>query len=342
MTASTTWREIAPADEDARFERYAKQLVALQVRNAERGAIGRALHHKSHGVYEATLEIDADVPAHARHGLFAKPARYEALVRYSNGSGKVAADRVGDVRGLAVKVLGVDGTKVLGDAATQDFLAIVSPATPFRTADEFVAVVWAMRSKPLALFRLIGALGPRRAISLVRTLVASLSAPPVSLASKRFYSALPIQCGPHAVRFAFTPVEPAPAAAEPLSAGADFFREALVARLQRAPIRYALSLQFFVDEARTPIEDSSIDWDEAVSPHVAVGKLVVAQQDATSARGQRLAERAEALAFDPWHALVAHRPLGGMMRARKHAYFASGQARGVAPEPTTIAALLDA
>ncbi len=331
MSPSTSWKETPAADEDARFERYAQRFVALQQRNRANGRVGRALHHKGHGIFEAKLEIAGDLPEHARHGLFAKPATYEALVRYSNGAGKIQADKVGDVRGIAVKVLGVAGDKVLGDAPTQDLLAILSSATPFRTADEFVAVVWATRSPPLALFRLLGSLG-LRAFPLVRKLVAGFKQPPASLASKRFFSAVPIQCGPYAVRFAFTPV-----ATDGGELAAGSYAEDLEARLRRGPVAYELALQFFVDEAHTPIEDASVDWD---SPYVTVGKLVIAQQDAASERGKRLAERGEALAFDPWHALVAHRPLGGMMRARKHAYFASTRTREAAAEPKSIAELL--
>jgi hypothetical protein len=330
MTPSTSWKESPEADEDARFERYAQQFVALQQRNRANGRAGRALHHKGHGIYEAKLEIFGDLPEHARHGLFARPATYEALVRYSNGSGKLQADKVGDVRGIAVKVLGVAGDKVLGDAATQDLLAILSSATPFRTADEFVAVVWATRSPPLALFRLLGSLG-LRAFPLVRKLVAGLKQPAASLATKRFFSAVPIQCGPYAVRFALTPTTVEDGQRP------DSYAEELAARLARGPIAYELALQFFVDEAHTPIEDASVDWD---SPYATVGKLVISQQDAASERGKKLAERGEVLAFDPWHALVAHRPLGGMMRARKHAYFASTQGRGATPEPKTIDELL--
>jgi hypothetical protein len=39
------------------------------------------------------------------------------------------------------------------------------------------------------------------------------------------------------------------------------------------------------------------------------------------------ASRFTRLPFDPWHALIEHRPLGNMMRARKHAYFASTKGR---------------
>jgi hypothetical protein len=326
---SKDWKEVIPADEDARFERHAAQLAQLQALSAAGAAPGRALHHKGHGGFEASLEVLGDLPAHARHGLFAKPARYDALVRFSNGASRVQKDDAGDVRGIAVKVLGVDGPKVLGTARTQDFLAILSSATPFRTADEFVAMVWAARSPALALPRVLGALG-FRGLGLLRKLLAGIGQPVTSLATRRFFSALPIQCGPYAARFAFTPVSAPDGAA---TSGPDRLRADLEARLRAGPIEYALELQFFVDEASTPIEDASVDWPEAVAPYVRVGKLVLPQQDASSEQGRALATRVEAMSFDPWHALVEHKPLGNMMRARKHAYFASTQGRSAQPEP---------
>lgn len=333
MTAaapSTAWKEAKPEGEDARFEVYAQRLATLQRGN---GGKHRALHAKGHGVFEASLVIADGLPDHARHGLFAKPARYEALVRFSNGAGKRQADKVGDVRGIAVKVLGVPGKKVLGDASTQDFLGILSSAVPFRNADDFVGVIWATRSPALALFRLLGTIGPR-AFPLLKKLLAGLKQPPAALTSKRFFSALPIQCGPYAARFAFTPSD---TTADPLPAGPDFHGEVLASRLRRGPVAYDLELQFFVDEATTPIEDPTVDWP---TPYVRVGRLELPQQDVASERGKQLSERGERLSFDPWHALVEHQPLGGMMRARKAAYFASITTRGASPEPASIAALL--
>jgi hypothetical protein len=135
------------------------------------------------------------------------------------------------------------------------------------------------------------------------------------------------------VRFALTPVS---AASAPATHGADRLEADLTARLREGPIEYAFELQFFVDETKTPIEDASVDWQESDSPYVRVGTLRLPKQDASSQRGRSVAERVEKLSFDPWHALTEHKPLGNMMRARKHAYFASTRGRGAAPEPDTI------
>jgi hypothetical protein len=60
---------------------------------------------------------------------------------------------------------------------------------------------------------------------------------------------------------------------------------------------------------------------------------VIERQDVASERGRSIASFVEKLSFDPWHALVEHRPLGAMMRARNHAYRLSTAERGAAPEP---------
>jgi hypothetical protein len=335
MAPSTDWKEVVPPGEEARFEVYAAQLAELQSRNARGGTKRRALHAKGHGGFVARLEVLPDLPEPARHGLFARPATYDALVRFSNGAGAIQRDRQGDVRGVAVKVLGVDGEKVLGDARTQDFLAILSSATPFRTADEFVALVWATRSPALALPRLLGAFG-FGAFGLLRKLLAGINQPVASLAERSFYSALPIRCGPYAARFSLTP-ETSGASGE-VGKGVDYLADDLATRLRASALKYVLSLQFFVDEARTPIEDGSVDWPEAIAPYVPVARLEIPVQDATSDAGRRTTALVESLSFDPWHALMEHRPLGGMMRARKHAYFASTKGRGAAAEPDGLEA----
>ncbi len=330
--ASTDWKETVPEGEATRFAAYSQQLHALQMKHAASGTAARALHAKGHSGVRATLAIHADVPAHAKHGVFAEARTFDARVRWSNGSGKRQSDKAGDVRGIAVKLLGVPGKKILPgleDATTQDFLAIQSSSTPFRTADEFMAFVRAAESPASLPFRLLGALGLFRTFQVLGALARTAGKPVASLAGTTFYSALPIRIGPHAARIAFAPCQ-AKDAALPDGRGRDYLAEDLRARLSRGELAYDLRLQFFESEATTPIEDASVDWS---TPYVAVGRLTIPSQDLASDEGKALAAAVEAMSFDPWHALVEHTPLGGMMRARKVAYFSSTKERGASKEP---------
>jgi hypothetical protein len=57
-----------------------------------------------------------------------------------------------------------------------------------------------------------------------------------------------------------------------------------------------------------PIEDPSVEWDTASSRYIAVARLTVEPQTAWDDAHSPGIE--DELAFDPWHTLAAHRPLG--------------------------------
>lgn len=328
---ATDWSEVIPDDEPARFERHAQLLAERQKQEAAgKSAPSRALHAKGNLGVEAELEILDGIPAETRIGMFATPRKYRAVARFSNGAPGRQSDRKLDVRGLAIKVWGVDGPKVIPgmeDATTQDFLAIRSPVLPIRDADEFMTIVRVGKPPALMPIRMLTSLGLRRGVAVIRSALAGLKQPQSPLAATSFYSALPIKFGPYAVQYAFAAQDP-PA---PLRlAGADELGEGLAARLRTGPVVYDFQIRFYTDPAATPIEDASVEWN---SPWATVARLTLPVQDPASPRGRRVAELVETLAFDPWHARADLRPLGNIMRARNVAYRVSTQARGAAPEP---------
>jgi hypothetical protein len=330
---STDWKEQIAPDENERFERLASELNSIQKkRGATSGRSDRALHAKGFGV-EAELATLGDLPDAARVGIFAAPATYNAFVRFSNGGGARQADKKGDVRGVAIKVLGVPGKKLippLADAQTQDFLLIRTPTMPLRTPDEFVALVRAAQTPALLPFRLIGSIGFGRTLSALPKLASGLSAQLRPVSETQYFSVLPIMWGKHAVKLTLRPRDPADGAL-PKRASPDFLALELNARLARGPVAYDLGVQFYEDEATTPIEDPTVEW---ATPVVNVARLTLPQQDPTSKRGIKIGEFIETLSFDPWHAPMEFRPLGAMMRARNPAYRMSTQERHAAGEPT--------
>ena len=54
------------------------------------------------------------------------------------------------------------------------------------------------------------------------------------------------------------------------------------------------------------------------SPYQTVATLTIPPQNSYSDARQIFVD--EQLSFSPWHALAAHQPLGGIMRARQKAY----------------------
>ncbi|HEX2688706.1 MAG TPA: catalase [Kofleriaceae bacterium] len=334
---STQWHEEVAPDEEVRFTRLAEQLRELQRRHTRRRGAGRALHRKGHIGVEASFEVLGDLPAPARQGLFAKPGRYRAYVRFSNGASAHQADGKGDVRGIAIKVIGVEGTKIipgLESAPTQDFLMNQPAVTPFRDPDEFVTFVRAAANPATALPKLLFGVGPRRLFAVGGALRRSLSIPVESLAAITFHSALPVRWGDYAGKYRLTPVAPARVAANGGGRrGSDYLATELGQRLAAGPLGWDFAVQLYRDPVATPIEDSTVLWSDDAAPPVVVARLVIEQQEITSDRGRAIAAFIEKLAFDPWHALVEHRPLGAMMRARNHAYRLSTAERGAAAEP---------
>jgi hypothetical protein len=335
MTPSTSWEERLRPEEDAEFADFAQRLRAMQRDAASGGKADRALHGKANLGARATFTVLPDLPAHARVGLFAEPKTYAAYVRYSNGAGKRQSDRVGDVRGMAVKVLGVKGQKVIPGmeaATTQDFLMIRSRTMPFRSVREFVTVVTAAAGSPaLALPKILWGVGFGRGLTLLSQLAKSIGAPVLSLAATTYYSPAPIRVGDHAARFQLTPH--AKEATALRKGGPDYLGEELEKRLREGEVTYDFQLQFFVDETKTPIDDATREWRDEDSPPLTVARLTlskIAEGDGAQEKVRRLIEE---LAFDPWHALVEHKPIGELMRARNHAYRSSAEERNARGEP---------
>lgn len=325
---STQWQERIAADETERHAAYARDFAQIQARKSAKFGKGRTLHRKQLLGLEGSFAVLADLPGHARHGLFAAPRSYPAWVRLSNGGTDVQADRKPDIRGFAIKIrslgdLGGPGALGSGPTDCQDFLLINHPAFAFAGADEFVGLVKNLSKGPGALLGyLVSRYGFLGALGMMKRFAQTFNKPFSGFATAPFYSAAPIACGPYAARVRLLP---AGGEARP-GAEADWAQDFL-ARLARGPLQFRLQLQFFVDEARTPIEDASVDWPEDVAPYVTVGVLTLPPQDALAADGQARAAAIEAAAFDPWAALMAHRPLGEVMRARKAVYFESQQGR---------------
>ncbi|WBQ06060.1 hypothetical protein [Kribbella sp. CA-293567] len=311
---STEWCEVIEPGEGERHEQQGRAFVELQERKDEKFGGGRALHRKQVAALRATLDVPGELPAYAKQGLFAVPDKYDAWIRLSNGGFNRAPDSTPDIRGFSVKVLGVGGRAALGgEAVSQDFAMINHEHFSSATSEDFTTVVTTGGSTPgkLAL-RLLRNPGLIPRLKKVRT---ALNEPFSGFATQDFFTAAPLAFGSYAVR-----VKLAAASGQVNPQAADDWAADIYQRLDQAPLTYALQVQFFTDEQRTPIEDASATWD---APYLTVGRLTIPRQHAEPA----FDEEVDAAKFDPWNALVAHRPLGEVMRARKVAYFASQQHR---------------
>jgi hypothetical protein len=309
---STDWHEIIAPDEDARFVRQGELIKAAHaIKNKQYGK-GRFLHRKEIVGAKGMFEVYAGLPDYAAQGIFKTPGTYPAIVRMSNGGLEIQANTKPDIRGFAVRVLGIAGPGALGRSTDhQDFLMINHDVFGSRDSDEFVGVAANAARGPLALaWYLIKTQGVGVALKKLKALTATLGKPFAGYAAEKFNTVVPHMNGPYAVKVMIRPLAPAPAN------GKDYQTD-IKDKLTAGSVDYEMSLQFYTDDKTTPIEDHQALWPESETPIVPVGRLTLTEANA----------EVESLALDPWSGLAEHRPLGEIMRARKSAYFLSVKAR---------------
>ncbi|MFJ7043048.1 peroxidase family protein [Streptomyces sp. NPDC101112] len=321
----------SPEAERLVFERLARELMEVQVRNrrAGGGGVARAFHAKAPvAVENAWLRFHDDLPAALRVGFAQPGAEYPAVVRLSNASGIRQGDGSPDLRGAAIRVR-------VSDDESHDLLATSFPVSHAANAREFVAFAKAMAGARSPLHKAFGllvklplAVGFTTAGRMRRNVREATRRSVNSLANETYWSRGAMlwgDAGP--VRYLLrpapgTPVSPAPDRRDP-----DFLHREFARRLGQADVAFDLCVQRYVDERRTPVEDASVEWKDAVAPAVPIARLTIPSQELDGAEARAAAGRVEDLIFNPWYTTDAFRPLGNINRARKAAYRASGAHR---------------
>lgn len=310
---STEWSETVAADEDERHAQFTESIVAIQSRINAKSGPGRAFHRKPIAALQGSLTVAAGLPDYAAQGLFAEPGQYEVIVRLSNGAIVANPDLVPDIRGFAISVRGIDGPGALGGRTDrQDFLLINLPAFGFKDSQDFAFIVEAAADGQLGMVKhLIGRDGVVGGTVEMGRQTMAMARPFSGFATAQFHSCAAVAWGPYAAHVHLRPK----GASRNLLAWRDYGRD-IRDRIAKGPLRWDLEVQFYTDDANTPIEDLRKPWS---GPRVVVGELVLDELAD--------ADAVEADHFDPWAALEAHRPLGEVMRARKSAYYPSAQNR---------------
>ena len=313
--------------EQAQIADFGRQIQELQQQAASehRTAVFRGFHAKSHGCLHGELRPHADRDERTRFGIFADSAPRPVWVRYSNGVGWKQADQALDARGMALKVMGVSGPKYLDDEQqTQDFLMTNSPTPVGKDAEEFMKFAHANLSGTVATVFFMAGHARSAGPALTRT------GPIDSATTTQYWSGGAYHLGAHqAIKYTAKPCPGAPKR-HPNQSDPDYLHQDLVAAA-RDGICYTFYVQFQADPEQTPIENAAREWTEDLSPLVAVADIVLPAQELASS------ELCDSLAFSPWHAIAAHKPMGHINRARRVVYAASQQLRGhgVEPKPET-------
>lgn len=334
--------EQIPDDEAATGQALVEAMQQiLQTTYADYGRPVRSVHAKAHGLLQGTLEVFDHLPPVLAQGAFAKPGRLPVLMRLSTNPGDLLDDRVSTPRGMALKIIGVEGERLPGSEGdvTQDF--VMQNATVFTAANPkaFLKNLQLLAkttdrlpgSKRVLSAALRGVEAVVEAAGGESGTLKSLGGHPLThILGERFNTVVPLLYGPYYGKLSVVPVS------EELTRLAgqkvdfhdrpDGLREEVQAFFAEHDGTWEVRVQLATHAEHMPIEDATVEWPQALSPYVAVARLHVPRQASWSPEKVQAID--ENLAFSPWHGLAAHRPLGGIMRVRKAAYEHSAGFRG--------------
>ena len=315
--------------------------------------VKRDAHPKMHGLVVADFTVCDDIDGRFQHGVFEQPGRsYKALVRFSNAF-QIQHDIEFGTRGMAVKLLGVEGERLSRDETdTQDFLCATWPAFFLPDGTEYAEFATASAADPPTVFNFFRDRGMgRAAYQLFRSSVV-MTRSPLGIS---YFSQTPYKLGlnnqvvkyqlkprmtpqltgslPAAwvfrcqslvanLKFRLSPLRAQRPANETWCnaniAERDFLRVAMMKFLAEHDAVFDLMVQRRVESSpRMPIEDPTREWPEEESPYRKVATIRIPRQDFWI---KELIELGENMSFNPWHALKEHDPLGAINEMRRTIY----------------------
>jgi catalase len=284
------------------------------------GRVGRGQHQKQLLGAFGTLRIREGLPHTVRGGPFV-PGLYKVACRISNGQPCPFHDQAPDVRGIAVKFFTLAGAETDLVMTNEGGRSHARDAVEFTdVADVLAAFVLpggtlkAMGKLLRTVFKRLG--GPARAARVAAILGKETVLHKVQSMMTEHYWGSVVRLGDAAMKYSAHPHEETAAGTDANRSSPDYLRDDLRHRLAKGSLRFTVAVQFFADEARTPVNDASVAWR---APLVTIGEidlpaLPTAEEEAAIDR----------MAFNPGNGFE---PLG-ITHARKAAYATSAKNRG--------------
>lgn len=272
----------------------------------------RAVFRKVHGIAHGEFQIKSDLPAEYKVGVFGQKDSYPVWVRFSSDTAPNATD-LEATSGIGIKLYDVEGDKLLGDGTTQDFI--------LQNHDVF----FVDDAQAMCEFTRAGVVEADydsylKTHETTARILDEMAKKEASVLTTTFWSGLPYKLGNNRpVKYKLEPEQAVDG--EPFDSS-NYLAIDLERRLRNKEARYRFMVQFQQDG--DPIDQATVRWE---GPWIQLATLVLPTQDITT-RGQ--AEYGENLAFNPWHSLAEHEPLGSLSAARKITYAASAATRHAA------------
>ncbi len=301
--------------------RYANDLPAL-----------RHVHSKAHGCVLADFQVNKTLQNEHQQGIFQPGASYKAWIRFSNGdSDATREDKEGDGRGMAIKLMGVSGEKLLPDEShTQDFVMINHPVFFINDPQKYLSLIESLSSSNM-LARLSApfALGIEGSIIAAKINGKKIRNPLYT----RYWSMVPYQLGAgsnrSAMKYSAKPcnqLDNTPQSDQ--LQDPNYLRTAMKNHLDTDAACFDFLIQ--TRDTRTAagsalsVEMATNEWEESAAPFFKVATITIPKQDFDKPEQHKFCEN---LSYTPWHSVFEHRPLGGVNRIRKVVYTSTANLR---------------
>jgi hypothetical protein len=303
--------EVVSADEQVIVADFVAFLKEASLARAGAGPIHRFNQTRATALLRCEFTVPEGLAPELRVGLFATPGSYQGRIRFANATSET--DRDQDIRGMSIKLAGVPGMNLTPGSTEQDFVLFSHPVMLASTAKEFLDLLQANEARGLRRITYF-ATHPRSA-----AIGAAAEAHHTCHVDIPYFSATPYRFGPgKAVKYVVRPTSPR-RSEKPTPLTPSYLTDNLRNHLAHGDATFDFCVQFQRDAEKMPIEDAMVEWKEKDSPYVKVASIRIPSQAFETA--DQIGE-AERIAFNPWHSLEPHQPLGGMNRARKAIYTA--------------------
>jgi hypothetical protein len=313
--------EIFFPDEEKLIQKQIEICLALSSikRVQEKEVTQRASHSKSHGCLQGEFIVEADLPSEFQYGIFKEPKNYPIWVRFSNSSPIPQSDLKPDFQGMAIKLMGVPGPKLLDESMggeTQDFILFNHPTFIARNNEDFTLFMESFLKHKTGRFFFPSWNPLKWRLKELNCWIQMARKKVVSPLAIDYWSAVPYLLGPRVVKYKVTS-HPENHPSFSLSKSEDYLRQVMSQQLKNQAVSFDFSIQFQTDSRLTPIEDALIEWSPALFPFYKVATITFPPQVFDSPERNQLDEN---LVFNPWRVLAEHKPVGSLNRARKKVY----------------------
>ena len=326
--ANPTYAAVGGSTAKPSNDEAAERITVISKKLEEPGLRGQ--HSKGHGVVWAEFTVEPSLPDDLKVGVFKEPGKtFSSWIRFSNAADK--DDTKNGLHGMAIKLMGVEGKKVLEseqDETTQDFISVDHPVFFIRNAQDFASffsVLAESDGKPPLKFFLPGANPLKWHTREFQLLLAMKQKKITSPLATEYWSATPYQLGSKAIKFAVKPaVSQTDQVVRAVGKTETYLHEAMVEQLKEQDATFDFLVQRQTDPVKMPLEDATVEWSEKESPFQKVATIIIPRQVFDSPEQTAFGEN---LSFNPWHSLPEHAPLGSLNQVRKVIYQALSEQR---------------